>query len=115
MKKITYKRACELFDESYNDCEEMVSVGSLSFEPADVLKEMDPISYRAEVLSFAEDLQCEIVSNLPRTDKIQKIVECMVNQGIEDSEGFVEYLGSLLRMSGSELNEQLKILEAEAI
>ena len=51
---------------------------------------------------------------MKRNDKIQLIIEHMVNQGIEDSDGFVEYLQDLLGFSDSELDSQLAILEALA-
>ena len=48
---------------------------------------------------------------LSRNDKIQLIIEHMVNQGIEDSDQFAEYLRWILLADDGELNEQLAILE----
>lgn len=48
---------------------------------------------------------------LKRNDKIQLIIEHMVNQGIEDSDGFVEFMQDMLGFSDTELDSQLAILE----
>lgn len=48
---------------------------------------------------------------LSRYDKVQLIIEHMVNQGIEDSEQFFDYLESLLTFDDYDLDNQLSILE----
>ena len=116
MSKITFAKACEIFDESCNDNEEIVTVNGLQFLPADVMKEMDPIGYKDAVYDFAYELEYEIVTRLSRYDKVQLIVEHMVNQGIEDSEQFYYFLTrELFTFSESELDEKLESLEANAV
>ncbi len=48
---------------------------------------------------------------MKRNDKIQLIIEHMVNQGIEDSDAFVEFMQDLLGFSDAELDSQLVTLE----
>ena len=48
---------------------------------------------------------------MKRNDKIQLIIEHMVNQGIEDSDAFVEFMQELLEFSDAELDSQLVTLE----
>ena len=48
---------------------------------------------------------------LTREDTIALIVEHMVNQGIDDSEQFTDYLAELLTMDMDELANQLDIVE----
>lgn len=48
---------------------------------------------------------------LTRYDKVQLIIEHMVNQGIEDSEQFFDFLNSLMTYDDYDLNKQLEILE----
>lgn len=49
---------------------------------------------------------------LTRNDKIQLIIEHMVNQGIEDSDNFVDFLDDLMQFDDNGLDRQLEILES---
>ena len=46
MTHYTDQELHEQFDEMLNDCEEPVKCCGMEFEPADVLKTMDPIAYK---------------------------------------------------------------------
>jgi hypothetical protein len=113
--KISFERACELYDEICNDCEETVIVMGYEFSPADVLKEMDPIAYRCEVFQYTQESGDEIVINLSRSEKIKLIVELMVNQGIEDAEEFESFISNMAIFNDSELDAQLSILEENVL
>lgn len=55
-EKITYKEACERFDEVFNEVHPMVEFGPLAYEAVDVLKAVDPIAYHQEVLNYIDSL-----------------------------------------------------------
>jgi len=116
LSKVTFERACVLFDEFYNDTEGLVVLGGYTFLPAEVLAEMDPVAYRDEVFEYVREcLDLEIVGFLSKADKVQLIIEHMVQQGVDDAEAFLEYLKELPTMSNAYLDEQLEYLEAKAV
>lgn len=56
MAEISYERLCEMFDECFDDCTPAVTFGCLTYQPSDVLKSVDPIAYREEVLCYIDSL-----------------------------------------------------------
>jgi hypothetical protein len=79
---------------------------------------MDPIAYRCEVFQYTQESGNEIVTNLSRAEKIQLIIEHMVNQGlytIEDAEEFQSFISNLAIFNDSELDAQLSILEENVL
>ncbi len=50
------KETCDAYDEMLNDCYPMVEIGSLTFTPSRVLKELDPIAYRCGLNDYLDSL-----------------------------------------------------------
>lgn len=50
MAEITYETLCERFDEMFDECHPEIKFGCLTYQPSDVLKSVDPIAYREEVI-----------------------------------------------------------------
>lgn len=53
---ISIPRAEEMYDEMLDQCNDMVRIGSMAFDPSSVLKEMDPIAYREGLLEYVNYL-----------------------------------------------------------
>jgi hypothetical protein len=53
---ITKEQAIEEFEYSLNEDGD-VFCGSMAFEPARVLRELDPVAYRQDFLCFCEDME----------------------------------------------------------
>lgn len=51
----TYNRE-DLFDDMLNDCEPMVKLCGLEYQPADTLKSVDPVAYRCAVSDYVDSL-----------------------------------------------------------
>ena len=84
---------CEMLDEQGD-----IEIGTLSFSPSDVLREMDPIAYRTGLLDYVDGLD------------------------IEDDEEFAELKGNLEELESdrdsteeliAELEEELERLQEE--
>lgn len=43
-----------LWDECLNDSQGLISIGSLSYSPADVLRSVDPVAYRQGFLDYLD-------------------------------------------------------------
>ena len=57
------KRISELLDyvdEILNETNEKIKIGNLTFEPAKIIKKLDPIAYRQIVLDIADSENIEI-------------------------------------------------------
>ena len=46
----------EMFDEFLNEVYEPITFGYLTFYPADIIKELDPIAYRCGLADYESDL-----------------------------------------------------------
>ena len=53
---ITGQQLIEMHDEMLNDVCGLVEIGSLQYEPARVLKEVDPTAYRISLAEYADSL-----------------------------------------------------------
>jgi len=56
MTEINYTELCSRFDDLFNDCNPDIEFGCLIYLPSLVLKKVDPIAYREEVLCFIDQL-----------------------------------------------------------
>ena len=56
MSELSYKQLCDMFDECFDDCTPDVVFGCLTYLPSDVLKSVDPIAYREEVINYIDSL-----------------------------------------------------------
>lgn len=56
MAEITYEQLCDRFDEMFDECTPEVKFGCLTYLPSDVLKSVDPIAYREEVINYIDSL-----------------------------------------------------------
>ena len=50
------QKMLEMYDEMLNECNEVVKIGNLTYLPAQVLKEVDPIAYRCGFADFLDDI-----------------------------------------------------------
>lgn len=55
MSKLSWRELEELHDEMLDDCCELITIGTLTYLPSDVLKSTDPIAYRC---SLNECIDC---------------------------------------------------------
>ena len=53
-QEITDHDAHERFDEMLNECYDVIKFGEMTYMPADVLKECDPIAYRCMFNDYAD-------------------------------------------------------------
>lgn len=51
---MNWTEAVEQYDEMLNEIEGPISVGILTFDPADVLRELDPTAYRCGLLDYLD-------------------------------------------------------------
>lgn len=58
--KITERDAVERFDEFFNEVVPMVQIGTLEYEPARVLKEVDPVAYHQEFLAWLDQENLDV-------------------------------------------------------
>ena len=56
------KRIIEDFNYYFDDIHGDVVLAGISFSPADILKEMDPIAYNQELMSFIDNVVDDIFS-----------------------------------------------------
>lgn len=49
----------EMYDEMLDACHEAVKIGNLTYSPAQVLKEVDPIAYRCGFADFLDEIGIE--------------------------------------------------------
>ena len=56
------KRIIEDFNYYFDDIHGDVVLAGISFSPADILKEMDPIAYNQELMSFIDNVVEDIFS-----------------------------------------------------
>ena len=56
---ISYETALEMYNEMLNDCNPLVKVGCLEFDPAYALKELDPIAYNVGFSDYCSDLESD--------------------------------------------------------
>ena len=56
------KRIIEDFNYYFDDIHGDVVLAGISFSPADILKEMDPIAYNEELISFINNMNVDIYS-----------------------------------------------------
>jgi hypothetical protein len=56
MKKLSEEDRNRLFDDMFNEVYPPVKFGCLTYEPAAVLKEIDPTAYRCEVNDYIDRL-----------------------------------------------------------
>lgn len=53
----------ELFDQMLDESQEMISIGSLEYSPSDVLKNVDPTTYRCAVNDYIDSLVGECLTD----------------------------------------------------
>jgi hypothetical protein len=53
---ISESDASDMYDDMIDDCEEVVSIFGMSYNPSRVLKEVDPIAYRCGFSDFCDSL-----------------------------------------------------------
>lgn len=53
---ITESEALEMYEEMLDECNPMVTIGSLQYFPSTVLKEVDPIAYRCGFNDYVDSL-----------------------------------------------------------
>lgn len=53
---LTEQEATELYDDMLDDCNEVVQVCGMSYNPSRVLKEVDPIAYNCGFSDFCDSL-----------------------------------------------------------
>ena len=58
------KRIIEDFNYYFDDIHGDVVLAGISFSPADILKEMDPIAYNEELMSFINNMNVDIYSEV---------------------------------------------------
>lgn len=46
----------ERYEDMLDDCHPMVCIGDMQYEPSRVLREVDPIAFRAGMLDYADAL-----------------------------------------------------------
>ncbi len=56
------KGLMEDFDYYFDDIHGDIVIAGISFSPADILKEMDPIAYQQEFNSYLDNLNADIYS-----------------------------------------------------
>ena len=56
MSELSYEQLCEMFDECFDDGIPAVVFGGLAYQPSRVLKSVDPIAYREEVINYIDSL-----------------------------------------------------------
>ncbi len=56
------KSVMEDFDYYFDDIHGDIVIAGISFSPADILKNMDPIAYQQEFNSFLDNLNADIYS-----------------------------------------------------
>ena len=56
MSELSYKQLCEMFDDCFDDCTPAVVFGSLLYQASEVLKSVDPVAYREEVINYIDSL-----------------------------------------------------------
>ena len=54
MKYLSEYKALNLYDEMLDDCCEEVKIGSLTYSPSHVLKNVDPIAYRCGFIDWLD-------------------------------------------------------------
>ena len=59
MSKRSYYEYCQAFDEMLDDCEGEVMIAGVLFSPSYILKELDPIAYRENVLAYMDSIEEE--------------------------------------------------------
>ena len=56
---ISYETALEMYDSMLNECNPVVKIGYLEFDPAYALKELDPIAYNVGFSDYCADLESD--------------------------------------------------------
>ena len=54
--KVSDRELEEMHDEMINECSEPVNCWGEEFEPADVLKTMDPVAYRCSLMDYIDSM-----------------------------------------------------------
>ena len=84
-----------MFDDAFNEAYGMVKLGDLSFEPATVLKECDPIAYRCAVSDYDcdGDPECDDCEPGVYPYNVYALVDGIVyeEQSFADSKSAQEY------------------------
>jgi chromosome segregation ATPase len=91
---------CEMLDEQGN-----IEIGTLSFSPSDVLREMDPIAYRTGLLDYVYGLDIE--DDEEYAERKENLEEC------ESERDSTEELIAELEEELERLQEELEELENE--
>ncbi len=56
---ISFETAREMYDSMLNDCNPLVKVGYIEFDPAYALKKLDPIAYDVGFNDYCSDLESD--------------------------------------------------------
>lgn len=91
---------CEMLDEQGD-----IEIGTLSFSPSDVLREMDPIAYRTGLLDYVDGLDIE--DDEEYAERKENLEEC------ESERDSTEELIAELEEELERLQEELEELENE--
>ena len=54
MKYLSEYKALNLYDDMLDECYEEIKIGSLTYLPSQVLKEVDPIAYRCGFIDWLD-------------------------------------------------------------
>ena len=56
---ISYETALEMYNELLNECNPMIKIGYIEFDPAYALKELDPIAYNCGFSDYCAALESD--------------------------------------------------------
>lgn len=68
---ITEDEANERYDELLNECHPVVKIGSLTFDPAEIVKTLDPIAYDIGLGEYYDSLVEDDIYVLGYTDDLK--------------------------------------------
>ena len=61
-EKVTWREACERFDDLFDGTYKTVKFGELHYSPSEVLKRVDPIAYDQEIFNFVDADGLELIN-----------------------------------------------------
>lgn len=94
------------YDEMIDECEEVVTIFGMSYNPSRVLKELDPIAYNCGKSDYESNYDLDNCEEY--TDMVEQLES--LNEQLEDLESELEELQEEL----SDLTDELDNLESES-